>query len=170
MAAIFVRAVQDKRRPLRRPAHFVALLRHAGAARVGLELAVGVAAVVPITVPLAFVFAYALTRSCMPFKGTFRLIALIPLLAPSLLSAISFIQWFGNQGALKWLLSAAHRSTARRESSWLEVYNTFPHALMILLTALLLADGRLYEAADSLRTPRLAQVLHHHAARRASTA
>jgi iron(III) transport system permease protein len=34
------------------------------------------------------------------------------------------------------------------------VYATFPHALMIVLTALLLADGRLYEAAESLRTPR----------------
>jgi iron(III) transport system permease protein len=33
------------------------------------------------------------------------------------------------------------------------VYATFPHALMIVLTALLLSDGRLYEAAESLRTP-----------------
>ena len=52
-----------------------------------------------ITVPLAFVFAYAMTRSCMPFKGLFRTITLVPLLAPSLLSAISLIYWFGNQGA-----------------------------------------------------------------------
>ena len=42
-----------------------------------------------IVVPAAFVFAYALTRSCMPFKGLFRTITLTPLLAPSLLSAIS---------------------------------------------------------------------------------
>ena len=41
---------------------------------------------------------------------------------------------------------------------------------MILLTALLLADGRLYEAAESLGTPTLRAVLHHHAAGRASTA
>ena len=51
-----------------------------------------------ITVPLAFGFAYALTRSCMPCKALFRTITLIPLLAPSLLSAISLIYWFGNQG------------------------------------------------------------------------
>ena len=33
------------------------------------------------------------------------------------------------------------------------VYAVFPHALMIVLTSLLLADGRLYEAAESLATP-----------------
>jgi len=50
------------------------------------------ASVTAITVPLAFVFAYALTRSCMPWKGAFRLIALVPILSPSMLAAISFIQ------------------------------------------------------------------------------
>ncbi len=46
-------------------------------------------AVTAIAVPLAFGFAYALTRSCMPLKPLFRGITLIPLLAPSLLAAIS---------------------------------------------------------------------------------
>ncbi len=35
------------------------------------------------------------------------------------------------------------------------IYAVFPHALMIILTALLLADRRLYEAAESLGTPTL---------------
>jgi ABC-type Fe3+ transport system permease subunit len=35
------------------------------------------------------------------FQGLFRGITLVPLLAPSLLSAISLIYWFGNQGVLK---------------------------------------------------------------------
>ena len=66
-------------------------------------------------VPLAFGFAYALTRSCMRFKGLFRTITLMPLLAPSLLSAISLIYWFGNQGVLKsWLHRAGHRADLRR--------------------------------------------------------
>src|SRR3546814_9604135 len=42
-----------------------------------------------ITIPLAFVYAYALTRSCMKGRAVFRGIALIPILAPSLLPAIS---------------------------------------------------------------------------------
>ncbi len=107
-----------------------------------------------VTVPLAFTFAYALTRSCMPGKGTFRVIALTPILAPSLMAAISFIQWFGTQGLLKGLLAGAsvYGAIGIILSS---IYATFPHALMIVLTSLLLADGRLYEAAEALRTPML---------------
>ncbi|HEV2686686.1 MAG TPA: putative 2-aminoethylphosphonate ABC transporter permease subunit, partial [Actinomycetota bacterium] len=110
--------------------------------------------VTAITVPLAFTFAYALTRSCMPWKGAFRLVALTPILSPSMLAAISFIQWFGNQGALKsWLLGNTVYGPIGIIIS--AVYAIFPHALMIVLTSLLLADGRLYEAAESLRTPTL---------------
>ena len=111
-------------------------------------------AVTAITIPLAFTYAYALTRSCMRGKTLFRVIALTPILAPSLMAAISFIQWFGTQGLLKGLLGGAsvYGPIGIILSS---VYATFPHALMIVLTALLLADGRLYEAAESLRAPTL---------------
>ncbi len=104
-----------------------------------------------VTVPAACAFAYALTRSCMRCKSLLRNIALIPLLAPSLLSAISFIYWFGNQGALKsWL---GERQIYGASGIVLSlIYATFPHALMILITALSLTDGRLYEAADSMGT------------------
>ncbi|MGI9407715.1 MAG: hypothetical protein ACR2O4_15180, partial [Hyphomicrobiaceae bacterium] len=44
-----------------------------------------------ITVTLAFIYAYALTRSCMAGKTVFKVIALFPLLAPSILPAISFV-------------------------------------------------------------------------------
>ncbi len=43
---------------------------------------------------LAFVFAYALTKSRMAGKGVFRSIAMIPILVPSLLSGISLIYLF----------------------------------------------------------------------------
>jgi iron(III) transport system permease protein len=109
-----------------------------------------------ITVPLAFTFAYALTRSCMPAKGAFRLIALTPILAPSMLAAISFIQWFGNQGALKGLLFG-HTVYGPIGIVISAVYAIFPHALMIVLTSLLLTDRRLYEAAESLGTSRRRQ-------------
>ena len=116
------------------------------------------ATVTVITVPLAFAFAYALTRSCTPWKGAFRLIALVPILSPSMLAAISFIQWFGNQGALKsWLFG--HQVYGPIGIIISAVYAIFPHALMIVLTSLLLADGRLYEAAESLGTSRLRKFL-----------
>src|SRR6185369_9675937 len=51
-----------------------------------------------LTVGLAFVYAYALTRTRMPGRGAFRLIATLPLFAPSLVSAIAFVYAFGNNG------------------------------------------------------------------------
>ena len=107
-----------------------------------------------ITVPLAFGFAYALTRSCMPFKSLFRGITLIPLLAPSLLSAISLIYWFGNQGVLKAWMQALGVDQIYGAPGIVvaECFAVFPHTLMILITALSLADARLYEAADAMGT------------------
>ena len=112
------------------------------------------AVVTLITIPLAFGFAYALTRSCMPVKGLFRAITLIPLLAPSLLSAISLIYWFGNQGVLKgWMQGIGIEQIYGAPGIVLaECLSVFPHALMILVTALTLADARLYEAADAMGT------------------
>jgi iron(III) transport system permease protein len=107
-----------------------------------------------IATPLAFGFAYALTRSCMPYKALFRGITLIPLLAPSLLSAISLIYWFGNQGVLKvWLQTLGIDQIYGAPGIVLaECFAVFPHTLMILVTALALADARLYEAADAMGT------------------
>ena len=107
-----------------------------------------------ITVTLAFAFAYALTHSRMPFKGFFRLIALIPLLSPSILAAIALVYWFGNQGVLKALLFG-YSIYGPIGIIMASVYWTFPHALMILSTSLSLSDARLYEAADVLHTSKL---------------
>ncbi len=102
-----------------------------------------------IVLPLAFVYAYALQRSCMRFKGLFQALALIPILAPSLLPAISLIYLFGNQGFLKaWMFGVSIYGPFGIVMS--QVFYCFPHALMILLAALSLADSRLYEAADAL--------------------
>lgn len=107
-----------------------------------------------VAVPLAFAFAYALTRSCMPYKALFRGITLIPLLAPSLLSAISLIYWFGNQGVLKdWMQDIGIDQIYGAPGIVLaECLAVFPHTLMILVTALSLSDARLYEAADAMGT------------------
>jgi iron(III) transport system permease protein len=112
------------------------------------------AVVTLITLPLAFGFAYALSRSCMPFKGLFRTIALVPLLAPSLLSALSLIYWFGNQGLARGLVQAFGFENIYGAPGIVvaECFAVFPHALMILVTALSLADARLYEAANALGT------------------
>ncbi len=111
-------------------------------------------AVTLVTVPTAFVFAYALTRSRMRMKGLARTITLVPLLAPSLLAAISLIYWFGNQGVLKgWMQALGVEQIYGAPGIVLaEIFSTFPHALMILVTALSASDARLYEAADAMGT------------------
>ncbi len=104
-----------------------------------------------ITVTLAFIYAYALTRSAMRLKGMFKVIALFPLLAPSLLPAISFVYLFGKQGIINWVLGG-YSIYGPIGIVMGEVFYTFPHAMMILVTAMSLADARIYEAAVALRT------------------
>ncbi|MEZ9592262.1 putative 2-aminoethylphosphonate ABC transporter permease subunit [Vibrio breoganii] len=100
---------------------------------------------------LAFGYAFALTRSCMPFKTVFQVLGMAPILAPSLLPAISLIFLFGNQGVLKeWL--GGHSVYGLIGITMGLVFWTFPHALMILTTSLRTSDARLYEAARALKT------------------
>ncbi|MNZ71271.1 putative 2-aminoethylphosphonate transport system permease protein PhnV [compost metagenome] len=104
--------------------------------------------VAAIVVPLAYLFAYALQRTLIPAKGLWRGISLLPLLAPSMLPGIALIYLFGNQGLLRGLLPD------NIYGFWGivlgEAIYTFPHALMILLSALSLADARLFDAASSM--------------------
>ena len=106
-----------------------------------------------ITVSLAFGFAYALTRSTMRFKGLFRIIAMTPILVPSLLPGIALVYLFGNQGMLKeFLLGESIYGPIGIVIG--SVFFTFPHAMIIITTALSISDARLYEAAISLRASR----------------
>ena len=117
-------------------------------AMVGRSLAVGMVTTL-LVVPAAYAFAYGLTRTRLPGKGLLRITALLPLLAPSLLPGIALVYLLGNQGLLKGLTGGA-----TIYGFWGivvgEAFYTFPHALMILLTGLALADGRLYDAARAM--------------------
>lgn len=105
-----------------------------------------------VVVPLAFCYAYGLTRSCIPARGLFRAIALIPVLAPSLLPALALIYLFGNQGILTPLFGKSIYGPVGIIVA--QVFYTFPHAVLILTVALSTADARLYEAAEVLRASR----------------
>ncbi|BAN49909.1 putative 2-aminoethylphosphonate ABC transporter permease subunit [Metapseudomonas resinovorans] len=110
-----------------------------------LKVSLSVAAIV---VPSAYLFAYALQRTLIPAKGLWRGISLLPLLAPSMLPGIALIYLFGNQGLFRdWLPDNIY-------GFWGIVLGqaiyTFPHALMVLLSALSMADARLFDAAASM--------------------
>lgn len=103
-----------------------------------------------LCVLLAFVFAYGINRTCMPGRTALKLISQVPLLAPSLLPAISLVYLFGNQGIAKGLMFG-NSIYGPIGIVMGEVFWTFPHALIIISTALATSDARLYEAAESLK-------------------
>ena len=154
LAAILKQAVEDASGRFAGAANFIAYAR-TPALLDSLVNSLWVSALVTaITLPLAFAFAYALRRSRMRFKPLLRGITLLPLLAPSLLSAISLIYWFGNQGVLKGATQALGIAQIYGAPGIVlaECFAVLPHALMILVTALGAADGRLYEAAEAMGT------------------
>jgi iron(III) transport system permease protein len=107
-----------------------------------------------IVVPLAFLYSYALTRTNMPAKWLFQGVSLIPIFAPSLLPGLALIYLFGNQGFFKsWLGGGSIYGI--NGILMAQVFYCLPHAILILVTALRTADGRLYEAADALGASKL---------------
>lgn len=110
-----------------------------------------------VAVTLAFLFAYALTRTAIAGKTFFRTLGMLPLYIPPLAHAIGLIYLFGNQGIIT-------TGFFDRLPGWDinlygangiiigEVLYCFPQALVILITALSLTDARLYEAAEVLET------------------
>ncbi|MFQ5645257.1 MAG: putative 2-aminoethylphosphonate ABC transporter permease subunit, partial [Thiogranum sp.] len=116
-----------------------------------------------VTVTLTFIFAYGLTRTNMAGKGIFRVLAMLPLFAPSLVHAIAFIYLFGNKGLIttgffgyfveRWGFDPSFSIGLYHGPTGIvlaEVFYLFPHALMIMIVSLRLADARLYEASIAL--------------------
>lgn len=112
-------------------------------------------------VTLAFVYAFALTHSRMPFRRAFRVVALLPLYAPSMLLGIGLVYLFGNQGLF------THGLFGRLPFEMdIGLYGRvgiilaltlviFPSVLLVLVASLGGADGRLYEAAETMGASRL---------------
>ncbi len=98
---------------------------------------------------LGFAYAYALTRTKIKFKKIFKYTALIPIFIPTVVHALGLVYIFGKQGVLTGLgLEVALYGKLGIVIS--EVIFTFPQAFLMFFLALEFADGRLYEAADSL--------------------
>jgi iron(III) transport system permease protein len=103
-----------------------------------------------ITIVLAFAYAYALTRTAIAGRGVFRIVAMLPLFAPSLVQALAFIYVFGNNGILTRLTGINVGIYGAKGIVLAEVFYCFPHALLILMAALAATDARLYDAATTL--------------------
>ncbi len=102
-----------------------------------------------VVLPLALLFAFGLERSRMRFKGAISALCLFPILTPSLLPAMSLVYLFGHQGLLTPLFGG-HVIYGAHGVLVAEVVAAFPHAVIMLRTALSVADGRLYEQGEIL--------------------
>jgi iron(III) transport system permease protein len=108
-----------------------------------------------LTVALAFVYAYALTRVRLPGRGFFRLVAMLPIFAPSLVSAIAFVYAFGNNGIVTRQTGINIGIYGAKGIVLAEIFYCFPHAMLILMAAFAAADARLYDAAAALGASRV---------------
>ncbi len=99
---------------------------------------------------LAYGFAYAMQRTCMPFKSVLRIVALLPVFSPSLVQALGLQFLLGRNG----IVNRTFGTEIDIYGFWgifiADLVYAFPHAFLILSTALAVADARLYESAESL--------------------
>ena len=115
-----------------------------------------------LAVGLAFVYAWALARTCMPGKHFFRAVALLPLVVPPLALAIGLVYLFGRKGLVttgffgffeqNFGIALGFDLNLYGQNGILlgELIYCFPQAFLILAVAASLADARLYEASQVL--------------------
>lgn len=150
LAALLGRAFLDRNGSFAGMANFVRYATEPGLAVAAWNSVWLSATATLITIVLAYPYAYALARSAMPGRFAFRLAAMLPLLAPSLLPAFGMIYLFGQQGALRsWLMGADLYGPVGIVLA--SVFHALPHAVLLLAAGLAAGDGRLYEAAQALR-------------------
>lgn len=103
-----------------------------------------------LAIGLAYVFAYAIQRSTMPLRNVFRLIAVLPLFAPSLVQAQGLVLLFGRNGVINRTFDLGIDLYGYWGIVIASVLYVFPYAFLILSAALAVADARIYESAEML--------------------
>ena len=111
-----------------------------------------------ISVTLGFLFAYGVTRTNMRFKRVFRYMVLIPIFIPTIAHAIGLISLFGRQGIITaWGFEIPLFGQLGIILS--HVIFTLPQAFLMFYVTLEYADGRLYEAAESMGVKSITQLI-----------
>ena len=113
------------------------------------SLAVTVVSTV-LAIVTAYTFAYAIQRTTMPLRNLFRLIAVLPLFAPSLVQAQGLVLLFGRNGIINRTFDLGIDLYGYWGIVIASVLYVFPYAFLILSAALAVADARIYESAEML--------------------
>ncbi|MEX2628976.1 MAG: ABC transporter permease subunit [Tistlia sp.] len=102
------------------------------------------------TILLAYGFAYALERTRVPFKPLLRIAALLPIFSPSLVQALGLQFLLGRNGLINRTFGTELDIYGFWGIFFADLLYAFPHAFLILSTALAVGDQRLYESAQVL--------------------
>ncbi len=104
---------------------------------------------------VAFVFAYGITRTDIPGKGLFRIIAITPIVSPPFLIALAAIFLFGNHGVVTDALRLKWDIYGLPGLVLTETLAYFPIAFMILEGVLSKIDPSIEEAALDMGASKL---------------
>lgn len=100
---------------------------------------------------LGFVYAYAMVYSNMPWKGFFRLIAILPLLSPPFVVAASYILLFGPRGLISWGIFGQANNVIGLGGIWgVQTIAFFPFAYQLIADVLARSNPSLEQAARNL--------------------
>lgn len=113
-----------------------------------------------ISIILAFLYAYGITRTNIKLKGIYNSLALLPIFAPTMLYGIALIYLFGNKGFVTMNFGTSLELYGSFGIIISEIIYTFPQCFLIIYMALKNTDNRLYEAAETLGTSKVKQFFY----------
>ena len=149
MGTLIMRSLSDENGVFVGLSNFLVIFQTPGLFRaVWHTLVIGVT-VMCITVTLAFIVAYGLTRARILGSRTASAVCMLPLFAPSLFPAVGLIYLFGAQGIANEMLFGAELQGPVGIVLGCIIY-CLPHAVVLCLTTLRSIDPNLYEAARTL--------------------
>lgn len=100
---------------------------------------------------LGFLYAYALNYTDMPGKKFFRIVALLPTMAPSIVTGMAFIMLFGRRGFVTWNLLGLHVDLYGAFGLWVvQTIAFFPLAYITISGVLKSISPNLELAAQNL--------------------
>jgi len=103
-----------------------------------------------VTVVVALILAYAVTRTTVPGKRFVSLMSLLPLISPPFLVSLSFILLFGRNGVITRALGLEGSIYGVHGIVVAQVFTFLPQAYILLANVLANIDTSLEEAAENL--------------------
>lgn len=125
---------------------------------VGNSLTVALVSTV-ISVALALLLSFCITRSRIRFKNVFRVVLTLPMLIPSISHGMGLIILFGANGIITNLFNLSNNIYGFGGIVIGSVLYSFPLAFLMLSDVLNYEDASPYEAADVLGVPKFRQFL-----------